>query len=470
MLGARTYLALRALPGSLLVIHLLLRVVLRAPAPLSDLILFNLIALISAFCVATSPLFNPGKVRVPIAIAIGLWAIASFISTWNSFYSFEIAPWLVDSLYVAFYPLLLFGITNLIAPQSKSSRSAMNILESLIITLGISGVLSGIFLKAAMQKFDGSALTVFLSILFPIGDLVLIASVLTLMRRSHYTLRNLMALLGVATFATTDLYFLWKSATSMYAFAAITDDGWLLGFVLLSQAAWIKPKYLEPRSERSWLFLLVLTLASGLLIFAALKPGSFPLFVLLLCFLAMALSFLRLILALREARTLAEHRQAARLDELTGLTNRRGFLTELDKLLLAKGTLLLLDLDGFKKVNDSYGHLVGDQLLKSIAKRFSRAISAQAQLARLGGDEFGVIIFGEPELGSDTALALQATLSYPITLPSAAVNVGVSIGSIYHSPKVGGPSTREELLRMADLAMYQVKRAGAGFTEVASPL
>ena len=293
----------------------------------------------------------------------------------------------------------------------------------------------------------------------------MVASILGLIRRSQFHLRTLLLLIGATIFAITDLYFLWESSLGRYSFAAITDDGWLLGLVLISQAMWVKQKESAPIPERSWLFLGVLTLASTVLILAALKPGRFPLFVLLLCFAAIALSFLRLILALRLARSLAEHREAARIDELTGLTNRRGFIASLDELLDSSGTLLLLDLDGFKKVNDSHGHLVGDQLLKSVAKRFSRAISMQAQLARLGGDEFGVVVLGAPDVGLDTAMALRATLSYPIVLPSATVSVGVSIGSIYHAAQEGQVVTREELLRKADSAMYQAKRGGLGIKE-----
>jgi len=462
MPGSRTYLTFRLLPIAALALHLIIRLEFPAPTPITDLVLFNFIALSASLCVATSPLFNPGRVRIPIAMAIGFWAIGSTISTWNSFYSYEVLPWLVDALYLAFYPMLLFGITNSIA---RRRNNPMEFMESIIVALGISGVLSAIFLKSAMQKFDGSAFTVFLSIIFPIGDLVMVASILGLIRRSQFHLRTLLLLIGATIFAITDLYFLWESSLGRYSFAAITDDGWLLGLVLISQAMWVKQKESAPIPERSWLFLGVLTLASTVLILAALKPGRFPLFVLLLCFAAIALSFLRLILALRLARSLAEHREAARIDELTGLTNRRGFIASLDELLDSSGTLLLLDLDGFKKVNDSHGHLVGDQLLKSVAKRFSRAISMQAQLARLGGDEFGVVVLGAPDVGLDTAMALRATLSYPIVLPSATVSVGVSIGSIYHSTREGLVVTREDLLRKADGAMYQAKRGGLGIKE-----
>ena len=122
---------------------------------------------------------------------------------------------------------------------------------------------------------------------------------------------------------------------------------------------------------------------------------------------------------------------------------------------------MILDLDGFKKVNDRYGHSVGDQLLRTIAQRFVRVMPPHSELARLGGDEFGAIIFGGESEGLDTALALRATLSYPIDIGVEPIQVGVSIGRVFHQStetKLG----KEEILRRADSAMYQAKREQSG--------
>ena len=98
--------------------------------------------------------------------------------------------------------------------------------------------------------------------------------------------------------------------------------------------------------------------------------------------------------ALREAREIKDERALARTDELTGLPNRRRFITALDDLKNKSAILLLLDLDGFKRVNDTLGHDAGDELLRQISLRFSRQIPKGDLLARLGGDEFGAIIYG----------------------------------------------------------------------------
>jgi diguanylate cyclase (GGDEF)-like protein len=192
---------------------------------------------------------------------------------------------------------------------------------------------------------------------------------------------------------------------------------------------------------------------------AALKPNYFPAFVLIPGFATITLAFIRMALALRDARSVSTERELARTDELTGLPNRRRFLAELEILLTKEGTLLLLDLDGFKIVNDKYGHEIGDQLLKQVTTRFTRAIPDNVLLARLGGDEFGVIIYGPAALGTEIALAIRATTSYPFSLSVGEVSIGVSIGSVTSNTE---SSNKEELLRKADGAMYDAKRSGNG--------
>jgi diguanylate cyclase (GGDEF)-like protein len=163
-----------------------------------------------------------------------------------------------------------------------------------------------------------------------------------------------------------------------------------------------------------------------------------------------------MLVALNDAKAISSERALARTDELTGLANRRKFLAELEIFRNGEGSLLILDLDGFKEINDTFGHEVGDQLLRQVATRFSRALPSSALLARLGGDEFGALIRGSE--GFESALALRATLSYPFTIATNQVKLDVSIGQALNDPDK--PSN--ELLHRADLAMYEAKRSGAG--------
>ena len=157
---------------------------------------------------------------------------------------------------------------------------------------------------------------------------------------------------------------------------------------------------------------------------------------------------------------------AARHDALTGLGNRLLLAERMDKLLgmLAPGrsaSLLLLDLDGFKEVNDTLGHGAGDKLLVIVGDRLRAGCPAPMEVVRLGGDEFAVLL---PDLASErtadaVAQRLVAAVRQPVVLADLSVEVDVSIG-LALAPRHG--SDLSTLLRCADVAMYEAKRAATG--------
>ena len=164
---------------------------------------------------------------------------------------------------------------------------------------------------------------------------------------------------------------------------------------------------------------------------------------------------------------------AASTDALTGLPNRSLLHERLGRALQAarrhdrKGALLYLDLDHFKRVNDSHGHPMGDALLKQVAQRLSAAVRAEDTLARMGGDELMVLL---PELGGDVAAAalgaqqvadkLRNALSQPFAIDGFEFRIGASMG-VTVFPK-SPTETAEDLVREADTAMYEAKHAERG--------
>ena len=446
----------------LLISHLIIRVAFQLPSIVPDLIIFNLIALLAAYVAWKSPRLNDRLARIAITFAVFLWALGSTFSTANSFYDFQISEKLIDVTYIAFYPLMIIGIIRALAVTKKVT--ALELLDTAIIALGTSSVISSLLLRPAQLRFDGESYEVFLSILYPVGDLVLVATCLSLIILQHRSLRGLCLFVGVLIFALTDLFFLLLSATSGYEFAALTDDGWLLGLVLIANALYLHGGETEIPELRinTWATTFALIISSSILAYGAFRANYFPAFVLIISFVTISLAFLRMALALRDAKMVSEDREHARTDELTGLPNRRRFIAELELLRRRTGTLLLLDLDGFKAVNDTYGHEVGDQLLKQITLRFNRVLPNGVLIARLGGDEFGVVVYGQRNIGNDVALALRATCTYPFTLSVGDVKVGVSIGSVTTE---GPTSTKEALLKRADSAMYEAKRNGTGYVQ-----
>ena len=158
-------------------------------------------------------------------------------------------------------------------------------------------------------------------------------------------------------------------------------------------------------------------------------------------------------------------REEALRDRLSGLWNREGLGIAIDAMVEEaqqnkKNILILyLDLDGFKEVNDSYGHGTGDQLIRAVAAGLKVLIPPHAVLARIGGDEFAIAFHSEG--GNAEALQLSEQildfLAEPLEIGRRVVVIGASIG-IAMSPE--GSADREELVRRADLAMYKAKEAG----------
>lgn len=159
----------------------------------------------------------------------------------------------------------------------------------------------------------------------------------------------------------------------------------------------------------------------------------------------------------------------ASLDALTDLPNRGAWRECLREAMVTgrPATVLLLDLDGFKEVNDTLGHSAGDAVLKEVAARLKTTCTEAIMVARLGGDEFVVLLPGNEERQARAAAAdLVSAVSEPYEFAGKRIDVGVSIG-VALSPQ---HSTRpEELLSAADLALYRAKAAGKGRYEVFAP-
>ena len=170
----------------------------------------------------------------------------------------------------------------------------------------------------------------------------------------------------------------------------------------------------------------------------------------------------------------------AQHDSLTGLLNRGAFMVKAQDAVsqLEEGVdvgdgvvILFMDLDGFKEVNDLYGHHMGDTVLRLVAQRLGHVVRAGDTLARLGGDEFTVLMRGNPspqDLRQFIDRLMQA-FATPFALPDTdgvRVTLGVSIGVAAHPPL---PAQVDELLTRADHAMYEAKRGGKGSVHYATP-
>lgn len=164
---------------------------------------------------------------------------------------------------------------------------------------------------------------------------------------------------------------------------------------------------------------------------------------------------------------LAELRRAAQTDPLTGVRNRAGLADRLDTLAAGAwgglNAVLYVDLDGFKRVNDEWGHATGDAVLVEVARRLQGCLRSGDVLSRTGGDEFVAVCAGVPDAAVAAAIAhrIVGALNRPVVVPAGEVACGATVGVA-----VGGRDDTPQLTERADAALLRAKRAGKGRVEI----
>ena len=357
--------------------------------------------------------------------------------------------------YLAFAAALVILTHGRIGAVSKAVR-----LDGLVIGLSAAAVAVALWFDGVLRQ-TGSSATVLVGLAYPLFDVVFVVIVVSGLAPARFRPDWLATLfmLGAGAFIVGDIVYFNRVTTDTSRSSSWLELTWTVGILLFGLAPWARENARAHRGEVS-LNLAAVPLVSAMMalgVVAAGVSGQVPLLASWLAIAAVAAALARVALTVRELRRANEAFRQARTDDLTKLLNRRGFAEELDSMVARSATdvfVLMVDLDGFKEVNDSLGHHVGDLLLVVVAERFARTVPKGAPLARLGGDEFGIALIGQRALADDTASALLATLDNPISLDGVTIRVGASIG-IAGTPEHG--TGRGELLRRADVAMYDAK-------------
>jgi diguanylate cyclase (GGDEF)-like protein len=231
---------------------------------------------------------------------------------------------------------------------------------------------------------------------------------------------------------------------------------------LLAAAAWRREPQAGPGPEFRWT-VLVAVIAFAMAALVLLGIGQFT----SVADVASALAIVTVLAGMARAgitvtERLRESERHARTDDLTGLSNRRHLLDSLEAA-IARGeplALLLVDLDGFKELNDTLGHHAGDAVLRQVGPRLAGAVREHDTFARLGGDEFALVLAPADEAGASAAgLRLRSALEPSFDVEGIAVHMGASIGIALFPDHA---DTAHGLLQRADVAMYEAKRTRAG--------
>ncbi len=368
-----------------------------------------------------------------------------------------------NSAAFSFADVLMFGVTPLtLAGLFFYGRSAVphpipapRWVDALLSALTVAAVGASFVIEGALRSVDSATIT---AAVYPTGAVALISASVGLLALRGWAFDRRFALIVAGTAAISLFEVLYRHAqatTGTSEFGTLYDLGWMVGALLLALAAWQPQRPLPSEPRRTEIFVPVGlgTIALGVLVFEGME-GHPSLLTITLSGLAVATLLARMALSLTlNYRLLLHSRREAFTDPVTGLGNARRLVADLDRLSGARTTLVLLDLNGFKAYNDTFGHLAGDHLLKRIGAALrADAVAVDGLAYRMGGDEFCLLLPAEATM-TPAAIADRAAQrgeGFEVTAAFGAVAL----------PEEAGDSTAA--LRLADERMYAHKRDGGG--------
>jgi diguanylate cyclase len=375
-------------------------------------------------------------------------------------------PSLAEIFFNGYYPLTIAGLMLLLRTQVQRSIGTV-LLDAMISGLGVAALVGWLLFPIIADALEGSLLLQLVVVSVPTSDVILVvlaAIAVSLLGRSagiHWWL--IITALLLQAFADSVYYV--QLSNDTYVEGTMLDALWPFANVALTMAALLSPVRHRQPGDRSWFELSIPTLVgiAALLLLAADRVTHVPAVSFLLALGTVVLIALRTLWSFLELQSLAATRKLANTDDLTGIANRRGLDKELHRLTVGDDrhpfTLLIIDLDRFKEINDSLGHAAGDQVLRLTAERLQAQLGADAFVARVAGDEFAAILTGPKEHAAAKAVLLRSALTDAYQVGSVRLQTDASIG-IARWPV--DADDVDGLLAAADHAMYRVKSAGGG--------
>ena len=428
--------------------------------------LYNLLLVGSAFVCLRSPR-RTGAERAAwscLGVTLILWAAGDFYYTLFLWDATAQPPTVTDWLWLASYPFLYAAIALLVRARALHFERSL-LLDAIVAALAVAAVGATVLFGAVVESTGGSPAVAAMNIAYPLADALLLGLVVSVIALTGWRIdRSWLCILGgTAVLALADSAYLYQAVGGISDEMTILDAGWPLAMLLLATAAWQPGRQLGTVRLEGTRLLAVPTVfgltALAILVYGQFEPLNTP--AVALAAAAMLAVIARMALTFRDKlRLLAAARIEAETDALTGIGNRRKLMTDLDATLAgeAPALLMLLDLDGFKAYNDTFGHPAGDALLARLAKKLAAAVAGDGVVYRIGGDEFCVLAPAETARRRALATAAQSALeeqgeSFRITAAAGSVSLPEEAAEV------------AEALRLVDERMYDEKdgrRASAG--------
>jgi diguanylate cyclase (GGDEF)-like protein len=417
-------------------------------------------------------------VWILVAAAISSYAVAFLLwGTWLEYKPHPPDPSVADVFWCAMYPLLAAAFV--VAGRGYSPRRVpLKIwLDGLLAATAVAAIGTAFVIPPIVNSATANHSAVAMNVLYPMADLVIGAVMVALIGIRGWKLDRKW-LLVIATFL---LWFASDFADSVEVIGgAITGSslvtlGYMGAFTCVTALPWQPESHPDGHegNDRSTLVLPLLFTIAAPTVLVIDHFSRVPLAAFILTLVALSAGMVRLALALRDIMTLHDIQLTALTDELTQLPNRRNLYAELERRVTRNDregtsmTVMMLDLDNFKQLNDTLGHDAGDELLRMIGPRLREALNANDIVARLGGDEFAILLDAPAAHLNETfvAEAVLKSLRAPFSVQDLTLRLTASLGIATYPQDASGP---DALMKCADVAMYEAKRSRHGFEHYAA--
>jgi two-component system cell cycle response regulator len=367
-----------------------------------------------------------------------------------------------DIGYLAFYPLAALGLYLLVRARAEELDRRLW-MDGLVAALGTAALGAALLFEFVADHTSGSTIEVVTTLAYPFGDVLLVSLIVGIIALTRWRPGRTWTLLlgGLAVMAVADVAFTMQSYEATLPGGDWVEPIYLFSAVLLGAEAW------QPQANRilpdarfdGWREMIVPGIVAGAMIVLGILQylHSSSALTTILWSLTMLAVIGRLALSLRENSRLLEQ---VRTDPLTGLGSQARLRMDLElreRSPTAPLTVILLDLNGFKRYNDSFGHPAGDKMLTMLGKRLKAAVEPPATGYRLGGDEFLVLVDGGVAgLGLERRQEIAVSAAEALTAKGKGFDLSAAWGIASVPEEADSPA---EAMQLADVRMYAQKES-----------